>query len=133
MDINYYSVWKQFNEFFVQLDRKPTRWEDRIALFLTHLFDTGKIQSKTIRSYSSVLRSVLKAEDIHIDKDSYSSSALVKVCKLQNDVLNIRLPIQKNLLTSLLDRVDEYYNKKEQVHLTTMYKAIILTGYYGLL
>ena len=34
-DDNYNSIWKNFNNFFIRLDDKPTRWEDRLALYLT--------------------------------------------------------------------------------------------------
>ena len=30
---NYYTIWKLFNNFLINLDKKPASWEDRIALF----------------------------------------------------------------------------------------------------
>ena len=33
---NYHSVWKSFNEFFLKLDKKPKKWEDRLTLFVGH-------------------------------------------------------------------------------------------------
>ena len=36
---NYYCIWKTFNEFFIRLDNKPDKWEDRITLFVAYLID----------------------------------------------------------------------------------------------
>ena len=36
---NYYCVWKTFNLFYIQLDKKPNNWEDRIILFTAYLIN----------------------------------------------------------------------------------------------
>ena len=39
---NYYTIWKLFNKFVIQLDVIPTTWEDRVYLFLAYMVVTGK-------------------------------------------------------------------------------------------
>ena len=56
---NYYSVWKQFNQFFIQLDVKPNNWEDRLTLFVGYLISYRQAQSQTIRSYVSAIKTIL--------------------------------------------------------------------------
>ena len=46
-----------FNNFIVKLDSKPDTWEDRLALFVAFLIDTGKLPV-TIRTYASGIKSV---------------------------------------------------------------------------
>ena len=41
-DINYHGVSTLFNQFFTQLDRKPERWENRLALFGVFLVKAKK-------------------------------------------------------------------------------------------
>ena len=31
--MNYYGIWKNFNQFFLKLDVKPDNWEDRLTLY----------------------------------------------------------------------------------------------------
>ena len=63
---NYYGIWKQFNQFFIRLDNKSERWEDRLVLFVAHLIDTGECQSPTLKSYISAIKSILASEGIEI-------------------------------------------------------------------
>ena len=39
---NYYSVWKNFNQFYLKLDIKPESWEERIILYAGYLIDQNK-------------------------------------------------------------------------------------------
>ena len=63
----YYSVWKQFNEFFIKLDIKPETWEDRLILFVGYLVEGNK-KSATIKSYVSAIKAVLKDDEVEINK-----------------------------------------------------------------
>ena len=36
---NYCTVWRLFNKFIVQLDRKPNNWEERLVLFVGYLIN----------------------------------------------------------------------------------------------
>ena len=60
---NYYRVWLIFNRFFIQLDIKPTEWDDCITLFTRYLIDQGK-QSSTVKSYISAIKVVLLDNNI---------------------------------------------------------------------
>ena len=60
-------------------------------------------------------------------------SALIQACKLRNDQLFIRFPIQRSLVHMILDKIDDCYLGRGQRYLARIYKTIILTGYYGLL
>ena len=131
-DANYYTVWKLFNQFFIRLDSKPTRWEDRLALFVTHHINEGT-QSQTILSYISAIRSVLKAENVELGDDTLRLGALVRACKIKNDVVSVRLPILIKLRDMILDKIEDYYLSKGQVYLAALYRALISTGYFGLL
>ena len=81
---NYRSIWKNFNEFFIQLDRKPNNWEERISLYVGYLVASEK-QLCTIKSYISAIKSVLLDTGIELDKNAYLLTSLTKACKLVND------------------------------------------------
>ena len=131
-DKNYYGIWKTFNEFFVNLDRKPHKWEDRITLYITHLIE-NETQSKTNHSYASAIKSILKAKGVHINPDGINLSMLVSACKIKNDTYTVRLPVQNGLKNMLLDRIENFYLDRGQVYLSRLYRAIISTGYYSML
>ena len=66
----YYAVWKLFNEFFMKLDLKPKKWEDRLTLFVGYLIENEK-QSSTVKSCISAIKAVLKMNGIKITEDEY--------------------------------------------------------------
>ena len=66
------------------------------------------------------------------DENKALLSSLVKSCKLQNDKVKIRLPIQKGLLEMILFEVERYYSTP-QPYLECLYKTIFLLAYYGML
>ena len=78
---NYLKIWKGFNQFFVRLDSKPTKWEDYIVLFAAHLIDEGK-QSQTFKSYISAIKVVLLDNAIEINEDIYLLYSLTRSCRL---------------------------------------------------
>ena len=55
---NYYSVWKNFTEFYLRLDDKRKTWEQRLILFVGFLIQEKK-QSSTIKCYVSAIKAVL--------------------------------------------------------------------------
>ena len=126
---NYYVIWKIFNKFILKLDRKPSTWEDRIILFVGHLVQSRK-QSATIKSYVSAIKAVLKSGNIKIDDNISLLSSLTKAIRLINDKVQLRLPIQLELLLVLLKHMEQMFN--QQPYLKCMYKALFLTTYYGL-
>ena len=59
------------------------------------------------------------------------SSAVKTV--LRNDRCFVRLPIQKGLLRFILDKIQDTYLWKNQPYLSSLFKAMITMGYFGLL
>ena len=57
---------------------------------------------------------------------------LVGAYKIQIDVLDVRLPIHRELKDILLDRIKNFYLNRGQVFLCKLYRALISTGYHGL-
>ena len=129
---NYYAVWKVFNEFIIRLDRKPKSWENRLTLFIGHMIATDK-QSSMVKSYISAVKAVLKSHGIKIAEDQYLLLSLTRACKLKNDRVKIRLPIQKTLLGVILNRIQIHFlHELNQPYLAILYKTIISTMYFRL-
>ena len=124
---NYYKIWRLFNKYFIRLEIKQG-----LLLYVTYLIASGR-KSVTIKSYISAIKVVIKTGGIHIDNNIFTLTALVKACRLGNDFLHIRLPIQKPLLHIILDKVFNYFNNKNQIYLRKLYMAALITGYYRLL
>ena len=127
----YYTIWKLFNEFFIKLDIKPSAWKDQLTLFVGHLICCRK-QSSTVRSYISVIKAVLKINNIQICKDQYLLSSLTRACRLHNDQIRVHFPIHKGILDILLREVVKHFNNKCQSFLASLYCALFSTAYYGL-
>ena len=129
----YYSAWRTFNQFFIRLDKKPDNWEDRIVFFVAYLIQDDK-QSQTIRSYISAVKKVLRDDGIEINEDKMLLASLTKACKLKNDSVKTRLPIQKGMLRILLQTTADYYDGHlQQPFLAKLYRAVFITAYFGLL
>ena len=90
---NYYVVWKLFNKFFIRLDQKPDTWKDRLTLFVGYLIDNEK-QSSTVKSYISAIKAVLREIGIKLNYDQSLILSLTRACRLVNDQIRTRLPIQ---------------------------------------
>ena len=129
----YYAVWKGFNKFFIRLDNKPETWEDRIILYVAFLIE-GKRSSRTIKSYVSALKNILQDDGVELNEDRFLLNAMTKACKLKNDRVTTRLPIRKGMLKLILQEVEKYYHNKKrtQPYLTSLYKALFSTAYFGL-
>ena len=126
---NYHGIWKNFNKFLIRLDRKPKTWEERVAVYVGYLTTKG-MQSATIKSYISAIKSTLIADNYEwSDKDAKLVS-LTKVCQLSNDHVKTRLPIRNNLLEVILTQTEKKFSK--QLYLEIMWKCLFSMGYYGL-
>ena len=128
--VNYYGIWKNFNKFFIKLDKKPIHWEDRIVLYVTFLIQKNR-KSATIKSYVSAIKAVLFNGGMRMHEDSTLLSALTKACKINNDRHFYRLPIKKSVIKLLISALDKLYAK--QPYLAVMYKALILSTCFRLL
>ena len=128
---NYYTIWRNFNQFYIKLDQKPRVWEDRITLFVGYLISKGR-KSTTIRSYISAIKAVLYNIKIEICEDRYLLNSLTRACRLNNDKVLVKLPIHRDLLNMLLHTAEHYFLGEGQLYLARLYMALFSTAYYGL-
>ena len=129
----YLIVWRQLNKFVISLDSKEhLSWEQKTAMFGAYLVDTG-VQSSTLKSYFSTIKFVLKQDGYDWDDNKVLLNSLIRGCKLENDRLKIRLPIQKGLLELLLFELERKFVNSDspQPYLESMYKAMFCLAYYG--
>ena len=127
----YYSVWRKFNEFVIRLDRIPARWEERVALYCAYMIQVKQLQSSTVRSYVSAIKSVLQDDGYSWDQEFMLLATLTRACKLHFDQVKNRLPIGKRLLSLLLLGLEKKFDN--QPYLEIMYKTLFLLAYYGLM
>ena len=99
-------------------------------LFGTYLVDQGT-QSQTIKSYFSTIKHILKMDGYQWSEDKALLNTITKSCKLINDTVKIRLPIQINLLELILFEVNRKFSV--QPYLRSLYRAIFSIAYYGLM
>ena len=126
---NYYGIWKNFNKFLVKLDHLPRKWEERLTLYVGYLSDKG-VQSSTLRSYISAIKSVLTDDEYEWDVKHLKLSALTRAHKLVNDRVLTKLPIQIGLMETIIFEIKR--KLENQFYLMVLYKTIILLLYYGL-
>ena len=130
---NYLGVWRQLNKFLLSLDVKfNMSWEQKTALFGAYLVDGG-VQSSTLKSYFSAIKYILKQDGYQWNDKKALLNSLVRGCKMENDKIKIRLPIQKGLLEMLLFEIQRHYGEGGQPYLEIMYKAMFCLAYYGML
>ena len=128
--MNYFNIWRSFNDFIIRLDEKPISWEDRTSLFLVYLIEKGA-KSSTIKSYKSAIKSVLTDDGYDWNDNKIMLNCLTKACKIKNDVVMTRLPIERKLLDLILFELERIFSK--QPYLEILYKALFAISYYGLL
>ena len=138
----YHSIWTKFNSFLIRLDNKPPTWEERVALYCAFLVEEG-IQSSTVRTYVSAIKSTLKADSYNWDDGKLMLQAITKACRIVNDTVKTRLPIQVGLMEMLLFEIERKFEPKmekskgsstnQQPYLCILYKTMFILAYYGLL
>ena len=128
---NYYGIWKNFNKFYIRLDEKPGTWEERLILFVGFLVENNK-KASTIKSYVSAVKSVLQGDGVELNVNKCLISSMTKACRFINNKVRTRLPIQKGLLMLMLKKTEEYFDKRNQFYLATLYQALFSTAYFGL-
>ena len=129
---NYYNIWRYFNQFVIKLDRKPNTWEGKLTLFVGYMIER-KRKSSTIKSYISAIRAVLMNIGVELSEDKFLLTSLTRACKIKNDRIHEKIPIQKHLLHLLLDVCEEHFLGDQQSYLNSLYKAIFIAAYYGML
>ena len=132
---NYHAVWRKFNEFVIQLDHIPRQWEERVSLYCTYLIKIKGLQSSTVKSYVSAIKDKLVSDGYAWCDEAVLLSSLTKACKLENDELMDRLPIQKGLLEMVTFEMERSYPAtipQARTYEEIMYKCLYLVAYYGL-
>ena len=87
-------------------------------------------KSSTIKSYISAIRAVLQEIKIELKEDRFLLTSLMKACQLRNDVIRVRLLIQKGMLAMILRQVVKLFS--DQPYLRDLYRAMFSTAYFGL-
>ena len=83
-----------------------------------------------MRSYYSAIKAILRSDDYIVDDNKVLLNSLAKACKIVNDRVHTRLPIQYKLLELLLFEIQRLFS--EQYYLEVLYRTIFLLAYYGL-
>ena len=130
----YHHAWCNFNNFLIGLDTWPASYNDRLALFTTHLIEMGH-PPQTIKSYVSAVKALLKEDGVEIDDKLVALTSLLKSCKYTSKPSSFcRLPIQQGMIDLIIDQMDRnFLYKKNQPYLCILFKSILVLGYYGLL
>ena len=127
---NYLTIWRKFNKFVIRLDVKPRMWEDWTSLFIAYMVEQG-LQSASVKSYVSAIKSILVTDGYPWNDNRVLLMTLTKACRMVNDKVYTRLPIQCHLLELILFELQRIFDK--QFYLEIMYKALFCLGYYGLM
>ena len=115
--------------FLLKLDVMPLNWAYRVALYSAFLVDNGA-QSSMLKSYFSAIKKMLILDDRKFSDENMVLGTLARACKLSNDRVKSRLPIKIKFLENILFELERMF--KNQPYLETLYKTILLMGYYGL-
>ena len=121
-----------FNQFIIRLDVKPSTWEERLILFVGFLVQKG-LKAATINSYISVIKAILKQDEVVISEDKYILNSMVHACRLHNNHVRIRLPIQKRLCTLIIKQTQSHFLQYNQPYLAYLYASLYGAAYYGML
>ena len=128
----YLRIWRQFNNFIIDLDIKPAAWEDRTTLFLGHVIQCG-VKSNLLKSYVSAIKRMLIDDGYPWNDNLLILGSLTRACRLINDKVHTRLPIQCGLLELILFEIQRTFRTQCQPYLEKLYKAIFALCYYGLM
>ena len=86
-----------------------------------------------VKTYVSAIKRILIDDGYLWNQQRILLNALTKTCRLVNDKVFTRLPIQCGLLELMLYEFERMFQNSRQFYLDVMYKAIFLLGYYGLM
>ena len=97
--------------------------------------DVSGHPSSTIASYVSAIRTVLRDNGVEVCENSVVLSSLLRSCRVNNKSdTYLRLPIGRTLLQLLVDKIENrYLDESMQPFPCKLYKALLVSGYYGLL
>ena len=126
----YHEIWMKFNKFIISLDRRPALWENHVALYCAFLVEKGN-KSTTIRTYISAIKKILKEDGYDWNDQIVLLNSLTKACRILNDKVKTRLPIQMGLFELLLFELDRVLSGQNYVVL--LYHTLFSLAYYGLM
>ena len=101
-------------------------------LFIGYLINNG-VQSGMIKSYVSAIKKTLLLDGYDWNDKLVLVHSLAKACRIVNDRVRTRLPIQCGLLELILFEVQRQFSSKKQWYLELLYKALFVISYYGLM
>lgn len=81
----------------------------------------------------SAIRYVLRHDGIEVNNTCCKLSSIIRAYKIHNDVVTVRRPIMSGLLKLILIQVDKKFYDQGQPYLASLYKAIFVSAYYGLM
>ena len=100
---------------------------------MAHLINEG-MQSSTVKSYISAIKHTLIDDEYPWDDNKVLLTSLTHACKLVNDKVRTRLPIQWGLLELILFEIQcKFMQYDSQPYLCILYQAMFALGYYGLM
>ena len=111
---------------------KPSTWEERLILLVAFLVQKGS-KAATTNSYISAIKAILKQDDVMISEDNYILNSMVCACRLHNNHVRIRLPIQKRLCALIIKQTQSHFLQKNQPYLASLYASLFGAAYYGML
>ena len=69
---------------------------------------------------------------VEIREDKFLLNSLTRACKIHNDHIELKFPIHKRMMMSLVRKVGAFFRKQNQEYLACLYQAFFITAYYGL-
>ena len=129
---SYLNIWRQFNKFVINLDTKHSCWKDRVQLFIGYKIYQG-MQSSTVKTYISAIKKTLIDDGYQWDDQKVILGSLTKACKLVNDKVFTRLPIQFGLLEMMLCELQRVFGDSGQHYIQHLYRTMFALSYYGMM
>ena len=126
------AIWRQFNNFVIRLDRRPDNWEDKVNLFIGYKIEQG-MKSTSVKSYVSDIKRTLIDDGYPWADQKLLAKSLTRACRLINDRVQIRLPIQCSLLEMILFEVQRIFNHNGQQYIQILYQTLFAISYYGMM
>ena len=101
-----------------------------MTLFIAYKIDQG-MKSTTVKCYVSAIKKLLVQDGYEWDDQKVLLGSLTRACRLINDKVYTRLPIQCSLLEMILFEIQRLY--EGQYYLEILYKALFILSYYGMM
>ena len=126
----YDTIWEQFKEFAQQHGKQylPAT-PHTVGLYITNLHHESNIKGRTIKSYLSAIAYYHRLEEYRDPTDSYLADSLLRSYAKSDASEEPRRAISSDLLTRIVSSI----NNVEQGYEKSLFKAILVFMYQGLL